>query len=44
MGNFINFTGIVSAGILNLLLARNETFTKGIYAYENIDDPSTKVE
>jgi len=24
-GNFINFAGIVSAGIVNLLCARNET-------------------
>ena len=43
MGNFINFTGIVSAGILNLVLARNETFRTGIYAFEDIEDPSTKV-
>jgi hypothetical protein len=42
MGNFINFTGIVAAGIVNLLCARQEALRTGIYAFADINDPTTK--
>jgi len=41
-GNYINFAGILSAGIVNLLCARNETLRTGIYAFSNINDEETK--
>jgi len=42
MGHFINFAGIVTAGIVNLLCARQETLRTGIYAFGDINNPDTR--
>ena len=38
-GSFINFTGIVSAGIVNLMCARYKTLSDGIFAFDDLKDP-----
>jgi len=42
MGNFINLIGLIAANTINVFVARISSLNDGIYAYEDINDPSTK--